>query len=34
LDGSFLVELYGADDAYYEAEIVMKLYEMGVFKID
>jgi len=24
----------GADDAYYEAQIVMKLHELGVFKID
>jgi len=33
-DVGYVEKHRGADDAYYEAEIVMKLYEMGVFKID
>jgi len=33
-DVGYVEKHRGADDAYFEAEIVHKLYELGVFKID
>lgn len=33
-DVGYIEKHRGADDAYYEAEIVYELYKMGVFKID
>lgn len=33
-DVGYVEKHRGADDAYFEAEIVYKLYELGVFKID
>lgn len=33
-DNEYTEQHRGADDAFYEADIVYKLYEMGKFKID
>lgn len=33
-DVGYIEKHRGADDAYFEAEIVYKLYELGIFKID
>lgn len=33
-DNEYIEQHRGADDAFYEADIVQKLYEMGIFKID
>jgi DNA polymerase III epsilon subunit-like protein len=33
-DVGYIEKHRGADDAYFEAEIVHKLYELGIFKID
>jgi DNA polymerase-3 subunit epsilon len=33
-DNEYIEKHRGADDAFYEADIVFKLYKMGIFKID
>jgi DNA polymerase-3 subunit epsilon len=33
-ESKYIEQHRGADDAFYEADIVQKLYEMSIFKID